>query len=93
MIVSAGLRRQPIEEVATMTHSFSQRELIELSDQLLTHEALIEKAGFLATQAQSPELQQMIRRHQQTYLRHYNDMVAMIQRAKPVPFSQGGFGQ
>ena len=64
-----------------MHHPLSQRELVELTDRLLTHEALIEKAGYLASQAQNAELQQIIRRHQQTHVRHYNDMLSILQQS------------
>lgn len=72
-----------MQEVRLLSHPLSERELLELSERMLAHEVLIEKAGFLATQTQSSELQQMIRRHQQTHVRHYNEMLSFLQQGVP----------
>jgi len=61
-----------------MYPEISQRELLEVADRLLTHEALVEKLGFFEHHTQDTELQQLLHRHRQMYLRHCSEMASLI---------------
>lgn len=67
----------------------TEREVLEIKERLQGHETVIEKLGFYIAQCDDPEIQQVLKRHQQQYIQHYNGMLSLIQPATaPQPWTQ-----
>lgn len=62
----------------------TEREVLELSDRMMSHVSLLEKYGVYARQCQDPQVRDLIVRHQQVLQNHYNTMAGFIQNAQGV---------
>ena len=56
----------------------SERELLEVAERLLSHEALVQKVSLYERLTHDEELRQLLRRHRYAYLRHCSEMASMI---------------
>lgn len=79
-----------------MVQALTQREVLELSDCLAAESVVIEKLGFYAAQASSPEIRRAFQDIQSIHLRHYDMLVRemeMSAQSQPWVGAQYGTGQ
>lgn len=68
-------------EVKTL---LTEREVLELSERIMSHMSLIEKYGIYARNCPDQQVKDLINRHQQVMQNHFQTMVGFMQNSQNI---------